>query len=332
MEEMVSMDLQTNSTSTHIPFTPVEPGMVHTQCPSCQKEYVVEAAKLNDDLALFKCVQCTTQFFFAVDQILHGRVASLVLDLPDFQLGHLNFVDSNKGAAASQMAADHGNATSPHDENNSAVDLGKTISGAIIVDRGGMELGRTSQTTLLTLSSQVLASRICPKCHASNSAKSENCEVCGVNFSKYEILKRDGGFLRNINKSLYDKWQGVLSHYDDLALHQEFVSLCVSKGQLSLAARCYSRVLDVFPGDEMAQARLKGLDGLAQLPLSSRQHAGADRAIRTWRKHAFAILFGVGGLLIAIGFFMPQSRNLVGAGVALLVVTYGLRMLILDGE
>ena len=292
MEETKKESIHNES---HIPQA--LPSVIHTRCPSCEKLFEVQSSLINDELAHFQCVSCKNHFYFASELIKDGMVQSFPLDLSSLQgLGDLDFVNRSVEAQVNQEL------------------FALNDKAFVQPEPRKME------------APEIEATKICPKCQSVNRVSASDCEVCGVDFKKIEMLQKDGHHFHKISRTLHDQWQYVLSHYDDMTAHQKFLTLCLGKGHLTLGARSYQKVLQVLPADETATLMLKQIAAVTEVPFELVR--SNKKSLSFWRTHMFSLVFAVAGLIIMSGFIFPQSRNLVGAGVAILVVAYGVKSLL----
>lgn len=272
---------------------------VKTRCPQCDKLYIVDTQHLNDDVAVFRCRHCSSSFFFAVDQVLNQQVESILVDIPTFRMPELEFVDPARPEVLKSARAVSESAAT---KENKQQDIQSTVAPPPTV-----------------------ATQLCPKCQSVNLPSAKDCVSCGINFVKFQIMKSDGPSLRRIHPVLHSQWQTVIENYEEPRHHDRFVELCVDKQQLPLAARCYERIIAADPADEIARQRRTQVQGLAAIPLELARAQLEPAQVPLWRRYSFAIVYTVSGILVTLGFAIPTYRNLVGMGVALLMVSLGVQ-------
>lgn len=162
--------------------------------------------------------------------------------------------------------------------------------------------------------------KICPKCSTSNPSKVQECVSCGVIFSRYRDWKVEGEYWQFFNRELSQGWREVLKDYESIEKHQNFLDRCWKAGKLELAARYYGKILEADATDEIASVMKEKIAQIAQVPFDNKP---PHKNVRTNRPGFFALVIGLGALFIVTGFLLPYARNLVGTGVALMVLATG---------
>lgn len=163
----------------------------------------------------------------------------------------------------------------------------------------------------------------CIKCGASNLVSATDCSHCGVIFKKYREQKEDP-FSAKAPQKLKEIWQMVTQHYEDEDLHEEFLRQCRKAGQLEFASSRYRKILDVKPQEVIAQKFKNKIVALVSL--------ATDKPIKNESKRKFKVPFTSLAMLLSaivmfMGYFIPEYRNLMGIGAAFLFITTAIRLI-----
>jgi hypothetical protein len=161
----------------------------------------------------------------------------------------------------------------------------------------------------------------CPKCKTSNEFAAKECKTCGVVFEK--LKNRGAKSSVAAAPELKMAWEKVLSNFEDRGLHQAFVNACVVGQNLKFALSQYSRLKEVNPQDELILEFMSKVATLIEVHSMNLQAHPAKTAHRPFP--IFPSFVGFCGFLMLLGFFVPQLRNLVGLGAALLFVCLAIR-------
>lgn len=182
--------------------------------------------------------------------------------------------------------------------------------------------------------------KTCGKCGTQNSFESEECSQCRVVFEKLRDLPLLG--LRRVSPRLIKSWTELIRDFGKAEEHLLFIKACEQENCLEFAELRYKQYLEVQAFDEMAQNHLE-LVRARRIQLTDLAQANAapekTLALMTWWKKMeldkmaesvdwkkTSIRLGpyaFGLLLIILGFIIGGSRNLVGAGVAFLILWVG---------
>lgn len=174
----------------------------------------------------------------------------------------------------------------------------------------------------------------CPKCGAINEKKNEECYSCHVIFARLEQLPLDPTL--KAQPSLVRKWKNLVLNFDNKELHEDFLESCHRLEALRFAILKYEELKKAQGGsDETCESMIFKAHGLLQVTLSGKKEGDLRFAKPTARSTKEAprhkwhryILWGplaVSALMIITGFFSLGLRNLVGAGVAVMLLTFGL--------
>ncbi|HEY8271282.1 MAG TPA: hypothetical protein VIG33_10375 [Pseudobdellovibrionaceae bacterium] len=176
-------------------------------------------------------------------------------------------------------------------------------------------------------------SKTCPKCGAINENKTgkkmDECYSCHVIFSRVEELPSDPTL--KAQPSLVRKWKNLIMNFNNKELHEDFLKSCYQLDALRFAILKYEELKSAQGGaDEISERMIFKAHGLLKVTLSSKTEGEphfqkeARSARQTWHKYVLWVPLGVSILMILIGFFSLSLRNLVGAGVSVMLLTFGL--------
>lgn len=184
--------------------------------------------------------------------------------------------------------------------------------------------------------------KTCPKCEALNPRLSKECIKCGVLFEKVEDLPMDAKL--GAIPSLVKAWQELMSDYSNATKHVEFVHRCEDLHALPFALKKYQTLKELQPQDDMAKQMFHQVF-LKNIKKNIEEQAGKNSFIRenyeqlktrwqnfservNWlRIRKFSPIF-IGMSMMLLGHFLHGSRNLMGAGAAILFLTVGLTLFI----
>ena len=171
----------------------------------------------------------------------------------------------------------------------------------------------------------------CPACGKEMIAGHSECFSCGVvvdRFKTRELLTNNHESIGGIDhltpidlKKMDKKWKQVVVNYHDQKGHQDFIKLCQENGALPFAVYHYTKMLEIDKEDDIAQ--LMRRQALSRLTVNITT-TGETTLVQ---KHAFTAIDimikwanWIGIILstscIMAGLLLPNSRNLVGLGVA----------------
>lgn len=162
----------------------------------------------------------------------------------------------------------------------------------------------------------------CPKCCHQNENGSLECLKCGVVFQKFEekilsseVIRVEGSTI------LKEAWGRVLENYENMKVHEEFVQLALQDKNLPFASSQYRKMLNVHPSDSIAQKMMERTTSLAMANLIPSQMAIED-SIKKLPKVPM-VFIGVAVTLIIMGVLLPPLSQAISAGVAMLVLSIG---------
>lgn len=165
----------------------------------------------------------------------------------------------------------------------------------------------------------------CPKCDANYSAKDKECKSCGLIFSKYFARLNFKRSELDAPKEVRLAWDETIENYDDFAAHQKFINLTQRYQSLDYAFDQYEKVLEVNPMDEYALRAQNQLSCLAVTMAEAKISTKAKSKRDFPRLRLVSLLYVLSVIIIVMGIFFPQLRNLVGFGSAVLFLTLALR-------
>ena len=164
--------------------------------------------------------------------------------------------------------------------------------------------------------------RKCPKCFSLQLKNHDECNKCGVLFSRLEglPLEQQIGALPSLVKA----WQDLMSDYSNLRKHFEFVDRCEDLRAIPFALKKYEELKSVQPQDEIAQNMLQKVIMRRFSRVSPDQYPWVKLVMNwPWIRIGRLAPLLLAVILVAAGLAFPGLRNLVGLGVATAFVTIG---------
>lgn len=180
-----------------------------------------------------------------------------------------------------------------------------------------------------------VAKRKCPKCGAESPKTADECYSCHVIFEKLEGLPIDSAI--RVQPSLVRRWKELLNDYGDEDLHQSFLMACRDQGALDFARLKYEHIRRMQGQDPVADRMIERIDALTAVAEIARKDANAPaapegtrdgtgvlaRTLKRWRMFAFFTPLTISLLMILWGMSHPSARNMIGAGIAVSLLSYG---------
>ncbi len=175
----------------------------------------------------------------------------------------------------------------------------------------------------------------CPACGKEMVAGHSECFSCGVvvdRFKTRELMSQTHESIGGIDhlspidlKKLDKKWKQVVVNYHDQKGHQEFIRLCQTNGALPFAVYHYTKMLEIDKEDDIAQImRRQSLSRLTVNMTTAGDPAIHQKPVFTAVDILIKWANWIGIILstscIMAGLLIPNSRNLVGLGVAALTL------------
>lgn len=257
------------------------------RCPSCEKLYVVNEADIKSHSPQFDCISCATRFSFSYPPADPEHVLTF---------------------AVASAEADQARSFQQELEAQSFAALQQEIESA----------------------SDKQSTKSCAKCGAINEKKATECYSCHVLFERLDQLPLDP--LLRAQPSLVRKWKNLVLNFDNRELHEDFLKSCHQLEALRFAILKYEELQKAQGGrDEICSQMIFKAQGLLQITLVGKkegdlrfQKESKPGGPPKWHKYVVLPPIAVSVAMMAMGFFNLGIRNLVGAGVAVLLLTFGL--------
>lgn len=154
----------------------------------------------------------------------------------------------------------------------------------------------------------------CPRCQAQYSAGDPECPKCGVVFAKLDFI--EDSRMVAASPQLRRLWHQVMENYVNKQAHRKFVHAAQREKNLLYASQQYQRLLKGHAGDETALQMQKEISALSVVVADIEKPLKSFRA-RDYMPKITTMLMIIGGIVIGLGVVMPNSRNLIGLGVAM---------------
>lgn len=168
----------------------------------------------------------------------------------------------------------------------------------------------------------------CPKCDAAYAANDTECSSCGVIFAKF-LQKQDSEVTSAYApKEVKLAWEQLVHDYESYTKHQAFIAIAQSNDCLDYALLQYEKVLSVSPSDVLALKAQKEIASIAVTiaELTEVPHWSAMFKDRIYpHLRLVGLLYFLCAIVICIGVLVPELRNLVGFGSAVLFSLLALR-------
>ena len=161
------------------------------------------------------------------------------------------------------------------------------------------------------------ASFSCPKCNQSYKSGEKECLRCGLVFEKQ---KQENSI--SASRRLRDLWEKVIIDYENLMRHQDFFNACQEEDNFAYASYRYGRILKAYSGDALARKMVRQIEEVSLVPMGLR---GLKRKPQKKWGAFFLSLMTISVAMIGIGFSLPQFRNMVGVGVAIIFLSLAVR-------
>lgn len=262
-------------------------GKFRVRCPNCSKLYEVSEGDIQSHTPQFDCISCSSRFSFAYPVTNPMSVATyLVQTSPEMEEART----FQQELEAQSFAA-----------------LQQEIEG----------------------SAEKTSTQACPKCGAINEKKNSECYSCHVIFARLEQLPLDPTL--KAQPSLVRKWKNLIMNFDNLSLHDDFLKSCHQLDALRFAILKYEELKSAQGGsDDVCERMIFKAHGLLQVTLSGKSEGDLRFAQKPtvprkkWHKYVLWGPLSLSLLMILTGYFSLSLRNLVGAGVAVALLTFGL--------
>lgn len=123
-------------------------------------------------------------------------------------------------------------------------------------------------------------------------------------------------------RDLIALWESVLSDYENEQKHEAFVAACRRADSLPFAAHVYSELLALAPNEDIATRMRHRIVGFASYKAET-SSIGPAWNYRVPGFNALGIMLGT--MLLVLGALLPGTGNLSGIGIAMLVLSLGVR-------
>ena len=271
----------------------ISPEVVRVRCPQCLKLYKVPTHSIQTKKPKFQCNQCQEYFSLSFPECLGleeviGFAASWEMSAEEFE----NFESEESTQIAPTEPA-------PVEE---LKPRNATSSQKVQVDEHKIP---------------------CIKCGALNMDAAKECSKCGVIFEKFRE-QVDDPLLMKAPQKLREFWFMLKQHYEDEDLHEEFLRQCRKAGQLEFASSRYRKVLDVQPNEEIAKKfknKIIALTNIAMDPVELKTEK------KKFRVPFVSLAMLLSAVVLFMGYFLPEYRNLMGIGAAFLFITTAIRLI-----
>lgn len=121
---------------------------------------------------------------------------------------------------------------------------------------------------------------------------------------------------------LAELWRHVMENYEDEARHDKFVQACFRAQCLPFASQKYARILAAAPTEELARKMRKCIVGLA----SFRMEVASSQNPVVFRIPSMnSLILALGSACMTIGLVLPKQKDLVGVGLAAVLLGFGVR-------
>ena len=179
--------------------------------------------------------------------------------------------------------------------------------------------------------------KACPKCAALNSNSATECYSCQIIFRNYELLKQEN--YSGALPSLVGQWQEYLLDYENLLNQKRFISSCRAANQLAYAEAKFNSLKKVMgESDPYCTNALEEIETIRQQATRMKNQIPTAFNWNDFFKNARMKIFEflkqrrvkycapvvLAFLLIGSGILGHDQRNMVGPGVAILILHFGL--------
>lgn len=170
----------------------------------------------------------------------------------------------------------------------------------------------------------------CPKCGAMNKTDALECYSCQIIFERFEKLK--SRIEPTVNVQLIEQWQALLQDFANQQLHHDFVADCQKHGALNFALRQYTDLRKLQGSDldcDRMIAKIETLNFIKKVNQQDQKKvqkkAQLEKLPMTKIERALLWMpFVISFILIVTGLLSRGSRNMIGFGIALAMLSVGL--------
>lgn len=166
----------------------------------------------------------------------------------------------------------------------------------------------------------------CPKCSAPYEGGAKDCKSCGIIFDKIKESRKSDE--PNASRELKERWDFVVSVYEDFEQHEAFIAAAQLETSLAYALHKYKQVLEVSPADEMALKARSMIEALMTAKVESQlkySESPASTGLGLPKLRLGTFILFLCAVTIGMGLLIPGARNLVGVGSAIMFFVLALR-------
>lgn len=196
--------------------------------------------------------------------------------------------------------------------------------------------------------------RACVRCGALSPRSSAECLSCHVLFDRVEGLPQDPAL--KVRPSLVRLWRELLEDYASDKKHMAFLTACREQDALAFARMKYEEIGRLQGKDPVAENMIGRIDALETVDRTERavaaeetpatvarealaatvgpefaslltgassKHAVPEPGWFFWVRVGITVPFAVAFMLVVWGFSQGGHRNMVGAGIAIALLSYG---------
>lgn len=168
--------------------------------------------------------------------------------------------------------------------------------------------------------------KTCPQCGHYNLLSSTECASCQIVFKKW--IKPSTEELRPKNlavHSLEAHWAQILENFENQNMHEQFIVRCQKNGELSWALQRYRDLEALTVGDEVCQALCQNMvQKILTLKIKSSESERYKSSQRTRNRYLYWSVLAIALVCVLLGIFSSSLRNLLGLGLAIWALCYGL--------
>ncbi|MFP5519846.1 MAG: hypothetical protein ACLGGX_08080 [Bdellovibrionia bacterium] len=175
------------------------------------------------------------------------------------------------------------------------------------------------------------AMRDCPKCGAVNPGSAQECYSCHVILDKVEGLPADKSL--RAQPSLVRKWRDLVNDFENQQLHEDFIMSCHQFDAHRFAVLKYQELRDAQGGDPLCEEMIKRVQALMNVTLQKQSEQQVEEQTKfklppQFKQYMEWAPFAISALLIVVGMSNLGYRNMIGLGVAMFILTAGIRLFI----
>lgn len=128
---------------------------------------------------------------------------------------------------------------------------------------------------------------------------------------------------KNVRNDFESHWGVVMASYESRDAHNKFISFCKEENELDFAIEKYASLVGINPNDKIASSFLKRIQFI--LDAKMKFEVVRERAFFTKSVYITMGIVFCGFLLIAMGTFWLQNKNIAGLGLGLIFFTFAAR-------